>query len=102
METFAFLCSYQYIRSAIIYTLYTILMEEHKKSYSVDLIHYALPAFNQLLGLEAWSFEEDLCCKFKQFAIFLCLKKTLLKYPVVNKIVIRSARILYLLTGNTH
>lgn len=30
METFAFFYSYQYIRSAIIYTLYTILREECK------------------------------------------------------------------------
>lgn len=96
METFAFLCSYQCIRSAIIYTLNTVLMEECKKSHSVGLILYALPAFNHLIGLEAWNFEEDWCCKLKQFVIFLCFKKkNLLKYSVVNKIVIRIARILY-------
>lgn len=30
-----------------------------QKSYSADLIHYGLSAFNHLFGLKPWNFEED-------------------------------------------
>lgn len=46
-----------------------------QKSYKADLIHYGLSAFNHLLSLKAWNFEEDRHCKLRQFVIFCIQKK---------------------------
>lgn len=51
METFAFFCSYQYIRSAIIYTLYTILREECK-NHIVQI--WFIMVFQPLIICSVW------------------------------------------------
>lgn len=70
-----------------------------QKSYSTDLIHYGLSAFNHLLILKVWNFEEDWQCKLRQCVTFCIQKKKLLEYSgkskaVVNRIVVSNARIL--------